>query len=81
MRRHMKLNHDPEKRKKREEEKRTKLKSPSVEYFFRPAKQHTKGEKKEAAALMTSLAAEKYVSINQMQRYIKMSHFIGLNFF
>ncbi|CBY09627.1 unnamed protein product [Oikopleura dioica] len=61
LRRHMKLNHDPEKRKKREEEKRTKLKSPSVEYFFRPAKQHTKGEKKEAAALMTSLAAEKYV--------------------
>lgn len=64
----MELNHDPEKRKKKEEERRSKAKSPSAAAFFRPAKQHQRGEKMEAAALMASLAAERYVSINQMQR-------------
>ena len=64
----MQLNHDPDKRMMKAEEKRKRANAPSAAHFFRPAKPHMRAEKMEAAALMTSLAAERYVSINQMQR-------------
>ena len=64
----MDTNHDPEKIKQAAEKRRSKIKA-TIPTFFRPAKSHSKEEKKEAAALLTAVAACNHVSINQMQRY------------
>jgi len=67
LKRHMDTNHDPEKIKLFKEKRLTKLNA--IPSYFRPAKSHSKEEKKEAAALLTAVAACNNVSINQMQRY------------
>ncbi|CBY41982.1 unnamed protein product [Oikopleura dioica] len=63
LKRHMEANHDPEKILKAKEKRLTKMRS-TIPSYFRPAKAHKKEEKKEAAALLTAVAAKNHGAQN-----------------